>query len=119
MKTFQIKNINSLKFLKPILENYEVHIEEPLEIEPFKKWSVEFAASYWYAKYMLTIENAVILDKECKEFVKEENLNFIWLTISDTENFKLECRDGDFKLELYSDDDKLKSIFAQIIEDRR
>jgi hypothetical protein len=97
------KEINSLSFLKTLGNKFDSFLIGEFEVEPFTKWSTEFAAEYWFIKYSLLENKVVELDfsaNELENLCAEKNLNVIWLTLTDKKNFKLKCVDGSWELEI-------------------
>lgn len=118
IETIQIrKEINSLANFKSLPTEFECFLKDDLEIEPFTKWSTNFAAVYWYAKYMVTVNEYADLEEEIEDFFDEKDLNFIWLTMTDFSNYALKCMDGKWELEIYSNDENVREILKAIIQD--
>lgn len=98
-----IKEINSLSFLKVLGSKFNLYVIGEFEIEPFTKWSTEFASEYWFLKYNLLKNGEVKLkfSEDDFEFLcLENNLNIIWLTVTDHRNFILKCVDGNWRVEI-------------------
>lgn len=95
--------INCLSFLKILGHKFDLYLVGDFEIEPFTKWSIEFAAEYWFLKYTILKEKEVKLnvsENNFKHLCIEKKLNIIWITITDKENFKLKCIDGNWQIEI-------------------
>ena len=107
------QEINSLNFLKVLENKFDLLLVGEFEVEPFTKWSTEFAANYWFLKYELLNEKEIklnVTENEFEDFYAEKNLNIIWLTATDKKNFKLKCVDGSWQVEI------LNSTFDRIDE---
>ena len=108
------KEINTLGFLKNLIVKFnDLYFVGDFDIDPFTKWSTAFSSEYWHLKYYLLKDGEVKLSFDEDNFVylcEEKKLNINWLTITDKVNFKLECVDGDWQIEI------LNSSFNQLNE---
>jgi hypothetical protein len=104
---------HNLIFLKDLLDFECVYFIEDLEIEPFKKFSPEFSSEYWFLKYNLIKDGKYLIDDNFSSLFKEIDINIIWMTLSDLENFNLKCIDGTWFLEVLEENiitDKIINI---------
>lgn len=108
------KDFNSLNFLENLALEFDLYFIGDFEVEPFTKWSTEFASEYWYLKYQLLKICEVKIKSEDSDFkflFQEFNLNIIWLTVTDKKNFELKCVDGSWKVEVLNPSfDKLQEL---------
>jgi len=106
VKIKQIIRLNilehSLMFLSKLLDLNSTYFTEDIEIEPFDKFSPEFSSEYWFLKYNLLKEGKYIIESNFNYLFKENNINNIWITLSDLENYKLTCKDGTWYIEFFN-----------------
>ncbi|NHM03732.1 hypothetical protein [Flavobacterium celericrescens] len=115
IKKFSInKDFNSLNFLENLAKKFDLYLIGDFEVEPFTKWSMEFASEYWYLNYHLLKKGEVRLgnqDSELKFLFQESNLNIIWLTVTDKKNFELKCVDGSWEVKVLNPNfDRLQEL---------
>ena len=93
-------SVGSLRFPKYLFEVFnDIDLYGEFEIEPYKEFSLAFQAEYWYLKYRVLKEGSINLNKEeFSQLYKETDINIIWLSVKDKNNFVLECKDGDWAL---------------------
>jgi len=102
--------VYSLDYFKSILSlSDSVEILNNLEIEPFDKFSVEFSSVYWYFQYQILKNKKIEIYKdeivgEYKSFFTENKLNFIFIEILDSQNYRITCIDGKFYIDIYNDE---------------
>ncbi|GHC66288.1 hypothetical protein [Ulvibacter litoralis] len=84
-----------LRYLTPLIEQFESYFIEELELEPFESFSPEISSAYWYAKYHLLLNNQILIDEDLKVIFSEPKINVIWFTITDRKTFSIKCLDGD------------------------
>lgn len=99
--------VEDLSLVKSFVEgSNSITIYGEFEIEPFTKFSLDFQAAYWHIKYMVQLNGKLTLEKsECFALYEEKRLNVIWLNIKNDNDTVIECKDGDWFINL-SDRDK-------------
>lgn len=107
-----VNPIDDLSLLKRFVDDsYTAKLYGELEIEPFTEFSLPFQAVYWYLKYLLLKNGEVALDhNEHLALYNEKDLNVVWLSIQNENNTIIECKDGDWFVDLSNQDEKHKNF---------
>lgn len=105
-------NIDSLNFIKSIIEGNNSYLVGELEIDPFNKFSLEFSSEYWYLKYHLLRDGKILLDEDDFSLFEEYNINVIFFELSDFNSFLIKCNDGKWYLEI----NKLNEVSVKVYE---
>jgi hypothetical protein len=102
---------DGLVSLLPVIKCFDVYVYGELEIEPFEKFSFEFSSAYWYTKYMLTQNAKVPIDEDNIILFETENINPIWLNLTDGLTFRIQCFDGNMStLEKFGLNEELEKL---------
>ncbi len=56
------KVFNSLSFIENLAGNFDLYLSANFEVEPFTKWSAEFASEYWFLKYHLLLNGEIMIE---------------------------------------------------------
>ena len=114
-------DVNSLLFIKRLKDVCDLYFVGELEIEPYTVWTDRFATVYWYTKYHLLRDSQFDLTSKLEDLdglLDEQNLNIIWLTLTDKINFTLKVTDGNWTLICLSNNgthcDQIASVLKQV-----
>ncbi|MFC0514223.1 hypothetical protein ACFFGT_08435 [Mucilaginibacter angelicae] len=110
-----ISSLNVFKRLRALANKLVVF--EDLEVEPYDKFSIGFQADYWFIKYHLFRDGRMDLDNDFEFFFDEEDVNIVWLKITDEETFILSCRDGIWFIDFFYLDNKIFDFFKNMISE--
>ena len=105
------EEFDNLNFLKQIVKEFKTYLIGDLEIEPYIKFSTKFSSVYWYSCYHLLRDKKLVVDEENFDLFNENEINVIWFSITDNENFVIKCSDGIWYLEIL----KSNSLFDDMI----
>ena len=110
--------LKSLAFIRNILKiEQKIKLYGEFDIEPYRKFSVNFQAEYWYIKYLLLRDQFVNLTDDFDYLFAEQDLNIIWLRLTDNDTFELEFIDGQPFVSFLKEKSLMKDYFKSLILD--